>query len=292
MIASKIDYWCNAFTPDRRALWESVIAEQGLALKIRRRDDDSFATPREMLARMDELGFAALLVPCADVPEGAGRFAFERFASRNDEMAKLHAEHPGRLAGLWSIDPTGGAGALRRAARALAEPWCVGLALHTHSFDRPFDHPDLEPFFALAAEHGVPFVMQAGASGGRLPSACGHPRAIEKPARTFPRVAFVLSHTGWPWVDEALALASVHANVFLGTASQPPHRWPEALVRFVAGAGRGKTLFGTSFPVVGHRHALARFAALGLDEASRAALLSGTARRLFCRLRSTQEEQP
>ena len=287
-----IDYWCNAFTPDRRALWEAVIAEQGLALKIRQRDDDSFAAPRAMVARMDELGFAALLLPVSRVPEGAGRFAWERYATRSEEMAKLHAEHPGRFAGLWSIDPSAGASALRCAARALAEPWCVGLNLHTHSFDRSFDHPELEPFYALAAEHGVPFVMQAGASGGRLPSACGHPRGIERPARAFPGVAFVLSHTGWPWVEDALALASAHANVFLGTASQPPHRWGEPLVRFVAGPGRGKTLFGTSFPVVGHRHALARLAALGLDDASRAALLAGTARRLFSRLRPTQEDQP
>jgi hypothetical protein len=80
--------------------------------------------------------------------------------------------------------------------------------------------------------------------------------------------------------------------VYVGTASHPPDRWPEALVRFLAGPGRGKVLFGTSFPVVGHRSALARLAALGLDEASRAALLSGTARRLFRRLRSTQEDQP
>jgi predicted TIM-barrel fold metal-dependent hydrolase len=287
-----IDYWCNAFTPDRRPLWEAVIAEHGLSIKVRRRDDDAFAEPAEMLARMDELGVAALILPCADVPSDAAPFAFERYATRFEELAKLHAEHPGRFAGQWSIDPAGGEPALRRAARALEEPWCVALHLHTHSFDRAFDHLELRPFYALAAERGVPFVMQAGASGGRLPSACGRPLAIDGPARAFPALAFVLSHTGFPWVDEALAMAGRHPNVYLGTAAFPPHHWSAELVRFLSGAGRGKTLFGTSFPVVGHRHALARLADLLLDDEARAALLEGTARRLFTRLRPMQEETP
>src|SRR4029453_12846786 len=244
-----IDYWCNAFTPDRRALWDAAIAEQGLAVKVRRREDDSFATPAAMLARMDELGFTTLLLPCADLPEPAPPFAYERYATRFEEMARLHSAQPGRFAGRWSIAPAAGTPALRRAAEALAEPWCVGLHLHTHSFDRPFDHRDLYPFYALAAEHGVPFVMQAGASGGRLPSECGRPLAIDRPALWFPELCFVLSHTGWPWVAEALAMAGKHPNVFLGTAAFPPHHWPLELVRFGASAGRGKTLFGTSFPV-------------------------------------------
>ena len=285
-----IDYWCNAFVPDRRPLWDAVIAEHGLSIKVRRNKDDSFAEPAEMRARMDALGFAVLILPCADVPRDAGPFAYERYATHFDEMAKLHAEHPGRFTGAWSIDPTGGVPALRRAGRALEEPWCVALHLHTHSWGRPFDHPDLQPFYALAAEHGVPFVMQAGASGGRLPSECGRPLGVDRPALAFPELRFVLSHTGWPWVDEALAMVGRHPNVFLGTAAFPPHHWSAELVRFIGGAGRGKTLFGTGFPVVGHRHALARLADVPLDAATRTALLEGVARRVFTRLPPLQEE--
>ena len=75
-----------------------------------------------------------------------------------------------------------------------------------------------------------------------------------------------------------------HPNVCLGTAAFPPHHWPDELVRFLSGPGRGKTLFGTSFPVVGHRQALARLDALDLSDEARTALLEGTARRLFTRL--------
>ena len=74
---------------------------------------------------------------------------------------------------LWSIDPTSGIAGVRRAAEVLATPWVVGVYDHVHSFDRPFDHADFYPYYALCADTDVPMVMQAGASGGLMPSECG-----------------------------------------------------------------------------------------------------------------------
>ena len=287
-----IDYWCNAFTPDRRELWDAAIGRQGLRVKVRRDGEDAFAPPAAMIARMDELGFETWLLPCAEVPADAGPFAYERYAARPDEARALVAAHPGRFAALWSFDPAHGIEGVRRAAEALAEPGVVGLHLHTHSFDRPFDHRDLYPFYALAAEHDVPVVMQAGASGGLMASECGRPIGIDRPALYFPGLRFVLSHTGWPWVEEAIAMAGKHPGVFLGTAAFPPHHWSAELVRFLDGPGRGKTLFGSGFPVAGHRQALARLSELELRESAREALLEGAARRVFTRLRATREEKP
>ena len=279
-----IDYWCNAFTPDRRGRWDAAIAAQAIPLKIRRREDDSFADVSTMVARMDELGVATLVLPSAEAPEGADPTAYELFTTRFEDVVKWSGEHPGRFAGLFTLDPRTGIAGLRHASEALAHDCFVGLHIHTHSWDREFDHRDYYPYYALAAEHGVPVVMQAGASGGRMASECGRPIGIDRPAIYFESVDFVLSHTGWPWVDEALAMAGKHANVFLGTAAFPPHHWSPDLVRFMTGGGKGKVMLGTSFPVVGHRHALARLEDLDLPDQTRAPLLEGTARRVFTRL--------
>jgi predicted TIM-barrel fold metal-dependent hydrolase len=284
-----IDYWCNAFTPGYRALWDAAIGEQDLAVRVRRDPEDSFAEPAAFVARLDELGFDTVLLPSAEAPHGAGPYAYERYATPPQQAAKLAAAHPGRFAGLWTIDPAAGLAGVRRAAEALAQPHTIGLLLHTHSWDRAFDHRDLYPFYALAAEHDVPVVMQAGASGGPLPSACGQPVGIDRPAIYFGAVRFVLSHTGWPWTGEAIAMAYKHTNVYLGTAAWPPHRWPGDLVEFIAGAGQGKSLFGTGFPVTGHRKALAKLAELSLADAARAELLSGAARRVFTRISSPED---
>jgi len=284
-----IDYWCNAFTPPYRALWDAAIGEQDLAVRVRRDPEDSFAEPAAFVARMDELGFDTVLLPCAEVAPEAGRFAYERYATPPDVLAKLAAAHPGRFAGLWTINPADGIAGVRRAAEALGQTEFIGLHLHTHSFDRAFDHRDLYPFYALAAEHDVPVVMQAGASGGLLPSECGRPIGIDRPAIYFGAVRFVLSHLGWPWTGEAIAMAYKHANVYLGTAAWPPNRWSAELVDFIGRAGQGKTLLGTGFPVTGHRKTLAVLADTALSVDARDALLGGAARRVFTRLPSSED---
>ena len=279
-----VDYWCNAFTPEYRDVWDAAIGDQGLAVRVRRDPEDSFAEPAAFVARMDELGYDAVLLPSTEIPPEAGRFAYERYVTPPAQAEKLVAAYPGRFAALWTIDPSLGLDGVRRAAEALTRPHVIGLHLHTHSFDRAFDHRDLYPYYALAAEHGVPVVMQAGASGGLLPSECGHPIGIDRPAIYFRTVRFVLSHTGWPWVDEAVAMALKFPNVFLGTAAYPPRHWAPAVRDFLRGPGRTKTVFGTNFPTVGHRHALTQMGELDLSPDTRDALLGGTARRVFTRL--------
>ena len=284
MASGWIDYWCNDFSPAAQVLWDRAIGEQGIPLKIRRDDDDSFTNPERMIARMNDLGMKSLVLPCADVPEGAGTTDYERFTTSIQDVIDFDSKYPQRFPGLFSIDPTLGTNGVARAAEVVAEAGFVGLHLHTHSWDRPLDHRDLYPFYALASDLDLPVIVQAGTSGGRMPSECGRPIGIDRPALYFGDVRFVLSHTGWPWVDEAIAMAMKHSNVYLGTAAYPPHHWSTDLIRFIAGAGRGKVLLGTSFPTVGHRHALARLAELKLSGEAEGELVAGAARRVFSQL--------
>jgi len=265
-----IDYLCNAFTPDRASVWHA--ATRGLAVKIRR---DEFVEPEAMVDRMDELGLATLLLPTGDLDE----HDFTPVASRWDETAKLAERWPRRFAALALIDPGRGMHGVRELGRRLDDPWVAGCYIHTHSFDMPFDAADYYPFYALAGEHDVPVVMQAGVSGGMTPSECGRPIRLDRAALFFAGTRFVLSHTGYPWVDEAIALARKFPNVFIGTASYPTKRWPAAVVENL---WTHKIVFGSNFPTVGHGQAVAQLKELGLDQD--AELLEGTARRIFTSL--------
>ncbi len=281
---SWIDYWCNAFTPDRKPLWQESLASQGVPLRIREGDDDSFAEAEVLVARMDELDVATLVLPTCDLPAHTELTDYEPFASRFEEVAELAKRFEGRFVGAWSVDPGRGMAGVERAAQVLDRPWAVALHLHTHSFDRTFDHADLYPYYTLASERGVPVVMQAGASGGLMPSECGRPLGIDRPAIYFPEVTFVLSHTGWPWEREAIAMASKFPNVYLGTATQPPRRWAPELVEFAQGIGRTKFLVGTGFPVTGHRHVLSQLEEREIDSDPRRAWLEENPRAVFSKL--------
>lgn len=282
-----VDYWCNMFTPDRQALWEETVAAQGLALKIRDGSDDAFCEPAAMVRRMDEVGVDTLLIPTCPPHLGDSHLDFSQIAAGSPtEVEALALGHPGRFVGTWSIDPALGMAGVHAARAALEQPWIVALHLHTHSFDRAFDHADLYPYYALAADADVPVMMQAGTSGGLMPSECGRPIGIDRAAIYFPEVSFVLSHLGWPWTEEAIAMALKFPNVYLGSAVYPVKHWPDAIRSFLRGPGKRKMLYGTGFPTTGHRHTLAQLAELDLPPTVLADYLGGTARRIFGRLPS------
>ena len=278
-----IDYWCNAFTPDRQIIWETAIAASGLKLKVRS-GDDGFADPNDMVERMNTLDITTLVIPTCDLPRDPDPTDFALFAARPDELERWATHHPSRFAAAWSVDPRAGMAGVRRAAAVLTAPWSVALHVHTHSFDRRFDHADYYPYYALAGEHGVPVIMQAGTSGGLMPSECGHPIGVDRPAIYFPDTTFVLSHTGWPWVDEAVAMALKFPNVYIGTAVYPQRHWPPVLKEFLRGPGHDKVMFGTGFPVAGHRHTLGQLNELDLPAETLECYLSGTARTVLRRL--------
>ena len=286
-LSGAIDYWCNAFTPDRQSIWERMVGDQGIPLKVIR-EDDGFCSAEEMVSRLESTGFASVILVAADLAQdGATLDGFEQVAVRPAEIAALASEFSGRFVATWSIDPTSGMSGVRRAAEMLDTSWCVGLHSHTHSWDRPFDHADYYPYYALCADNDVPFVMQAGTSGGRFPSECGRPIGIDRPAIYFPTVRFVLSHLGWPWTTEAIAMSLKFANVYLGTATYPPRRWPDELYEFLTGVGRTKVLYGSGFPTSGHVQAAAQIPDLGLDSNIVARLIRETAQSVFTRIQPT-----
>jgi predicted TIM-barrel fold metal-dependent hydrolase len=281
-----IDSLSNAFTPDRRVFWDGAIAASGLQVKVRRDPADSFADPSEMVRRMDELGVATTMLVTGEVGRhgSVDEFDFQHLVVHWDEFAALADRWPGRFASLALIDPELGMRGVRDVRARVDDPGVVGCYLHTHSWNRRLDHADYYPYYAVCADRGVPMMMQVGTSGGLLPSECGRPITIDHPALYFRETPFVLSHLGWPWCDEAVAMALKFPNVYLSTAAYPPRHWPAVVREFIRGPGRHKVLFATNFPTVGLRHALGQIGELDLTPTSERALLGGTARTVFTKL--------
>lgn len=287
-VTGGIDYWCNAFSADRAPLWDEAIRAQGIQVKVRSSEEDGFCDASAMVRRMDDLGIDTIVIPTCRPHHGTDPLDFSTIAAASpEEMERLATEHPGRFVGTWSVDPLAGIDDVHATRKALEHPWIVGLHLHTHSFDRALDHADLFPYYTVAAEEGVPVVMQAGTSGGLMPSECGRPIGIDRPAIFFKDTPFVLSHLGWPWVDEAIAMALKFPNVHLGTAVYPARHWPPSVTAFLRGPGKRKVLYGTGFPTTGHRHTIDQVRDLELSPEVAAGYLGGNARRIFTRLPST-----
>jgi predicted TIM-barrel fold metal-dependent hydrolase len=275
-----IDYWCNLFTPE--GIRASFLEQEELREVFRwwRLEDHLRGyPPAEFLALLDAAGVEMVLVPAARMRSFRSQRLLWDVPVR--DVAELIETAPDRIGGLYGIDPWTRMGGVRELEDAVRRQGFVGAHLHPYGFGLPLNDAAYYPFYAKCVELDVPLVVQVGHSAESMPSALGRPLLLDDVALYFPELRIVAAHTGWPWVEELLALAWKHRNVYVGTSAHAPRYWDPALVRFLDSRGRGKVLFGTDYPVLRHAEALAQLDALALKEESRAWLLRETARKVF-----------
>lgn len=225
------------------------------------------------VAAMDEAGVDLGLISAWVGPRGP--------LISNDEVAAFVAEAPQRLAGVGSVNLARPMEAVREVRRCVRElgfkairvlPWLWELPPH----DRRF-----YPVYAACCEMGVPFCTQIGHTGPLMPSEVGRPIHLDPVALEFPELVIVAGHIGYPWTDEAVALATKHENLFIDTSAYTARRYPAPLVEFLRGHGRRKVLFGSNHPMIAPARALEGLDELGLDEAAKQAFLAGNAQRVY-----------
>jgi hypothetical protein len=90
----------------------------------------------------------------------------------------------------------------------------------------------------------------------------------------------VAGHIGYPWTEEAIAVATKHQNVHIDTSAYTVRRYPAALIEYIRGHGRTKVLFGTNYPMIMPAKALEGLNDVGLGEEAKALF--------FCRERSAR----
>lgn len=144
------------------------------------------------------------------------------------------------------------------------------------------DHRRYYPFYAKCVELDVPVVMQIGHSAEAMPSETGRPILLDNIALDFPELRIVAAHTGWPWVEELIAMAWKHPNIFIATTAHAPRYWKPELVSFLnTRRGMGKVMYGSDFPVLAWPDSLSQIKQLNLRPEAESQLLEGAARTAF-----------
>jgi predicted TIM-barrel fold metal-dependent hydrolase len=137
------------------------------------------------------------------------------------------------------------------------------------------------PVYAACCETGVPFCTQIGHTGPLMPSEVGRPIYLDQVAIDFPELVVVGGHIGYPWTDEAIAVATKHENVYIDTSAYTVRRYPAQLLEFMRGHGRAKVLFGTNYPMIMPAKALDGIEAIGLDDDALQLFLGANAQRVY-----------
>ncbi|MEX0283058.1 MAG: amidohydrolase family protein [Paracoccaceae bacterium] len=199
----------------------------------------------------------------------------------NDEVAEFVAEAPGRLTGVGSVNISKPMEAVREVRRCVHDLGFKAIRVLPWLWEVPPTDRRFYPVYTACVEAGVPFCTQIGHTGPLMPSEPGRPLYLDQVALDFPELTIVGGHIGYPWTEEAIAVATKHENVFIDTSAYTVRRYPEALVQYIKTHGRRKVLFGTNYPMFPHAQALKGIEALGLDADTATNFLSGNAQRVF-----------
>lgn len=199
----------------------------------------------------------------------------------NEEVHGFVAEYPDRLIGVGSVDVSKPMAAVAEVRRCVKELGFRAIRVLPWLWELPPTDRLFYPIYAACCEMAVPFCTQIGHTGPMMSSEVGRPIYLDRVALDFPELVIVGGHIGYPWTDEAIAVATKHRNVYIDTSAYTAKRYPAQLVDYLKSNGREKVLFGSNYPMIDPARALASLDELGLDEATRKAFLRGNAERVF-----------
>ena len=271
-----IDYLCGHFTEDniRRNFFESTESEIFEAVG-RLKNLHGYTAP-EFLQHLEGLGIGRIIIPTLLTWDYWHQRPIEE--TFVEEVAVAHAEFPDRIWGLYGVNPRKRMEGVREMEDAILHKGFKGLHLHPHGFGLPPNHAWYMPYYAKCAELGAVVVVSMGHTLDFMPGDVARPMYLDDVALYFPDLTIVCGHTGWPWVEEAIALASKHPNVYLGTSGYAPRYWRPEMLQFMdSRRGRHKTIWGTDYPLVRHEESMRQIAELNLKPETVRALLNENA---------------
>ncbi len=198
-----------------------------------------------LIAAMDAAGVQAVLA--TDLLAWSYKRQTRFAADMTGRIAELSRRYPGRIYGLADYDPFNIRASLEKLEHDVKVNNFKGVYVHIYGYDIGLDHRKMYPLYAKCEELGVPVSMQTGHVLEAMPSEHGRPMQLDRIACDFPDLVMIGTHTGYPWVDELLAVATKWPNVYVNISAWMPKYFGPSLVRFIRGRStHRKVLFGTN----------------------------------------------
>ena len=193
----------------------------------------------------------------------------------NEYVHEMWQRHPKRIIQCWgTLDPFKGELAIRQAKKAVAELGFMGF--HFHPIMQHFAVNDRRfyPLFELISGLKAAVMIDVGTTGmgAGLPGGMGavlrhaHPSAIDRLAADFPKLTILMAHPGWPWVDEATAVALHKGNVYWEMSGWAPKHFPGNLKVDMRARLQDKIMFGSDYPSMPYERILREWGELGYKD--------------------------
>lgn len=231
-----------------------------------------------LVAEMDDAGIAESVLLLPDFT-----FALRDSTHTIAELIAHHRlvrdRHPGRFRVFVGVDPRWGADGLALFENAIVEHGFDGMKLYPPCGYRLSDTM-LYPYYELCSTYGLPVLSHIGATSPALEAEPARPIFVDRAAKDFPDVDFVLAHGSVNYVEECAMLCNSRPNIHVDISGYE--------VGGVAGVARlfalrlhHKVLFATDWPIFRLQGRQASFVERLDSEGAFPATMTGRERELF-----------
>lgn len=201
----------------------------------------------------------------------------------NNSVLGFCMGYPQKFVGFWGIDPHKGMAAVREIEKAVHEYGMKGIAIDPYLAHIPAHEARFYPLYSKCCELDIPvFITMAPppqVAGAILDYA--DPRDVDHVARDFPELTLIMSHGGYPYVNECMFVCQRNANVYMDFSEYERAPMFEVFVHGMNTTISDKVLFASAHPFIELKDALAAYASFDLTEENRRKVMYENARRVL-----------
>lgn len=181
--------------------------------------------------------------------------------SNNNSVIEFCHQFPDKFIGFVGLDPLKGMAAIEELKHDVNEEGMRGAAIDPYLARIFVNDAKYYPIYSKCCELNIPLIIATG-PGSLVPNAViDHvaPRYIDYVARDFPELKIIVSHGGYPWVNEMITVAQRNANVFLELSEYEFFPQSDAYIEAANTILSDKIMYASAHPFVDFKVALKNY---------------------------------
>jgi predicted TIM-barrel fold metal-dependent hydrolase len=231
----------------------------------------------ECVAQMDRHGVERAVITGRDCETTYGS------KSNNDSVIDFVKAYPNKFIGFVGCDPHKGMGAVYELKASVEELGMKGAACDPYLAQIYANDAKFYPIYSKCCELDIPIIFTTGPATLVPNAIIDHvaPRYIDIVARDFPDLKMIISHGGYPWVNEAIIVAERNKNVYIDLSEYEFSPMAEAYVQAANTMIGDKILFASAHPFVDFRDSLKTYQKLDFTPEVRQKIMYDNAAKLL-----------
>ncbi len=188
--------------------------------------------------------------------------------SNNGSVIEFCKAYPNKFVGFWGVDPHKQMAAVYDIIKAVEVHGMKGVAIDPYLAHMPASAARFYPIYTKCAELDIPvFITMAPPPQvpGAIMDYCD-PRQVDQVARDFPELTIIMSHGGYPFVNEAVFTCWRNKNVYMDFSEYENSPMRDVFVDGMKDMIKDKVVFASAHPFIELEDALKTYASFDLSE--------------------------